>query len=556
MNANNIYVGNRYTPLFCGPWDDENAYESLSAVTYTDGNAYVSKKPVPAGTVPTNQDYWVLWGSGNAALDSVTQRLNTVENDVENLENSLSTTQKNLPWKVSSTLKGDGVTDNTLLFGALDPDTPIALTPGTYLITGNVTIPCAIQFIPGAVIKYNAATPGTNYVTVTFAKGFYVPDNTQIFDTYIIPKIGGNNATVNPKFSWFGGKENNPAQTNDNILTWLLSETFNCKDIIIEPGAYSFQNFSTGEYYNSESSLSKRIHGEGAEIVSNVTVASVYYKGIKFSGGVNDNGFVIYENCKFTGTGDNGITTGEETLFLNCEFFTHITSNTGSFTIDGGSIKVLDISHFPITINSETGKTVIKNANLDINAISNPFRFTGDFAIIFENLNITCDASNFTIQLSSFKNSFISNCNCPKATIICTTAINNNCKELTADYHFGNVINGKSEPKETTKYFTGYTISNDVADILKPGANTVNLNLIAHYSDGTTEDLGNPTEGNKGWIYIIGTAKRATYASITNTISIDESETSATCLLVFKPNNVGSLPNKVYGFCEMNIGVN
>ena len=70
MNKENIYVGNRYTPLYKGQWSAEVAYEPISAVIYTDGNGYISKKAVPAGTVPTNEEYWMLWGAGNVALDS------------------------------------------------------------------------------------------------------------------------------------------------------------------------------------------------------------------------------------------------------------------------------------------------------------------------------------------------------------------------------------------------------------------------------------------------------------------------------------------------------
>ena len=77
MNKENIYVGNRYTPLYKGQWNSSEAYEPISAVIYTDGNGYISKKAVPAGTVPTNEEYWMLWGAGNVALDSLTTRMIT-----------------------------------------------------------------------------------------------------------------------------------------------------------------------------------------------------------------------------------------------------------------------------------------------------------------------------------------------------------------------------------------------------------------------------------------------------------------------------------------------
>lgn len=443
MNANNIYVGNRYTPLFCGPWEEGTEYESLSAVTYTDGNAYVSKKPVPAGTLPTDPDYWVLWGSGNAALDSVTKRLNTVENDVENLENSVAQVKEDMPWKVSTTLKGDGKTDNTLLFGALDPDTPISLTPGTYLITGNVTIPCAIQFIPGAVIKYNAATPGTNYATVTFAKGFYVPDNTQIFDTYIIPKIGGNNTSVNPKFSWFGGKESNDAQTNDNIITWLLSSTFLCRELTIEPGSYSFTDMSQGQYFNSVSTIRTKIRGYGVKITTPVKTAKITHEGIDFTESVETNENTIFENCSFTAFYDGTVTAGNNTSFTNCYFNTPITSLSGNLIINGGRFS--SPSKTLISTMGENGKTTVKNMFFDLGGYKTPFSFSDGNINVLENILFNMTGKDFNIQMGKTSPNVISNCVCTNGNLICNTAINNICLSLDAQNRFGNTVNGQPD---------------------------------------------------------------------------------------------------------------
>lgn len=82
----NIYVGNRYVPKYMGEWSSAAQYESLSAVLYQ-GNAYVSNKPVPAGTLPTDTDYWAFWGSGNAAIDSLTVRVTTLETLAADLNN-------------------------------------------------------------------------------------------------------------------------------------------------------------------------------------------------------------------------------------------------------------------------------------------------------------------------------------------------------------------------------------------------------------------------------------------------------------------------------------
>lgn len=83
--AENIYIGNRYVVKYMGNWDDTVQYESLSAVLYG-GNAYVSNKPVPAGTLPTVTDYWAFWGSGNAVIDALSTRVTAIETRTGNLE--------------------------------------------------------------------------------------------------------------------------------------------------------------------------------------------------------------------------------------------------------------------------------------------------------------------------------------------------------------------------------------------------------------------------------------------------------------------------------------
>lgn len=83
--AENRFIGNRYVPYHDGVWDAAKQYDYLTAVLY-DGNAYVSRKPVPEGTLPTDNAYWAFWGSGNAVLDSLSLRLTALETRVGNME--------------------------------------------------------------------------------------------------------------------------------------------------------------------------------------------------------------------------------------------------------------------------------------------------------------------------------------------------------------------------------------------------------------------------------------------------------------------------------------
>lgn len=78
VQANNIYVGARYIPRIMGEYNNETAYEALDIVT-SGGVGYISRQPVPANTAVTNKEYWAMWGSGNAAIDSLTQRVATMK---------------------------------------------------------------------------------------------------------------------------------------------------------------------------------------------------------------------------------------------------------------------------------------------------------------------------------------------------------------------------------------------------------------------------------------------------------------------------------------------
>ena len=79
--ANNIYVGNRYVPVFANPveWDNLREYEPLTIVTYN-GTAYTSRQTVPVGTALSNTDYWVVTGNYNAQVEQYRQEVVGVQN--------------------------------------------------------------------------------------------------------------------------------------------------------------------------------------------------------------------------------------------------------------------------------------------------------------------------------------------------------------------------------------------------------------------------------------------------------------------------------------------
>ena len=491
VQANNIYVGARYIPRIMGEYNNETAYEALDIVT-SGGVGYISRQPVPAGTAVTNKEYWAMWGSGNAAIDALTQRVSTNENDISALETGLQQTNQNLqktnqnlenlviPWEPASTLKGDGSTDNTAAFGQLDANTPVSLMPGSYLISGNVTIPCAVQFLPGAKLVYNAATPGTNYCTVTFSKG-YVEYGTQIFDTYIIPRVGSQNATPEINPAWYGVAENQTATNNDLALTWILSSTMGAKRVNFAPGTYTFSNISQGTYFNAQ---------EGAEILGNGAVF---------------NGAITVPNITFNSVTFTGAITANRGNFKGCTF-----NDGSSISSSYGYLKVIECkfnwtANILVSTMGTSGYTLIEKCTINRNKtnLSTPFSLSDSNTniirdCVFNDLMSESSMPHFSIQMDTTSNNRVVGCYMPTGKIVCACAENNLCYMLTADNAFSNMVGGSYQKGlALPKVIAGYKLvvnpdmlSENQLETLETVQANRKYYIMGYeiiYSDGSTE---------------------------------------------------------------------
>lgn len=493
VQANNIYVGARYIPRIMGEYNNTTAYEALDIVT-SGGVGYISRQPVPAGTALTNKEYWAMWGSGNAAIDSLTQRVATNETDITALETGLQQTNQKLqnlviPWEPASTLKGDGTTDNTAAFGQLNANTPVSLMPGSYLISGNVTIPCAVQFLPGAKLVYNAATPGTNYCTVTFSKGF-VEYGAQIFDTYIIPRVGSQNATPEINPAWYGVAENQTATNNDLALTWILSSTMGAKRVNFAPGTYTFSNISQGTYFNAQ---------EGAEIVGNGAVF---------------NGAITVPNITFNGVTFTGAITANRGNFKGCAF-----DGGSGISSSYGQLKVIDCkfnwtANILVSTMGTNGFTLIEKCTINRNAtnLSTPFSLSDSNTniirdCVFNDLMSETSMPHFSIQLSTTSNNRVVGCYMPTGKIVCACAENNLCYMLTADNAFSNMVGGSYQKGLVTpKVIAGYkmvvnpdTLGENQLETLETVQASREYYVMGYeiiYSDGSTERRLNSDYGS------------------------------------------------------------
>lgn len=87
--ANKQYIGARYVPLIDGEWDENKSYEPLTVVMYLT-NSYTSKTFVPAGTLPTNTQYWALTGNYNAGIGALTERVNGIDEDITAINGAIT----------------------------------------------------------------------------------------------------------------------------------------------------------------------------------------------------------------------------------------------------------------------------------------------------------------------------------------------------------------------------------------------------------------------------------------------------------------------------------
>ena len=102
--ANNVYIGNRYVPMFADPveWDSLRTYEALTIVTYL-GTSYTSKKAVPAGIQLNNTDYWVVTGNYNAYIQKLVSDIETInETTIPAIDDKIDNVEETINNRIDS----------------------------------------------------------------------------------------------------------------------------------------------------------------------------------------------------------------------------------------------------------------------------------------------------------------------------------------------------------------------------------------------------------------------------------------------------------------------
>lgn len=93
---NNVYIGARYVPKFDGDYDSTKTYEPLTIVNWG-GASYTSKRTVPAGILPSDNNYWAMTGNYNGQIAHLQQEidahdihLDAINNSIANIETSIT----------------------------------------------------------------------------------------------------------------------------------------------------------------------------------------------------------------------------------------------------------------------------------------------------------------------------------------------------------------------------------------------------------------------------------------------------------------------------------
>lgn len=130
------YIGARYVPIIDGEYNSEKVYEPLTIVTYN-GSSYTSKKSVPAGTLPTNTEYWALTGNYNAQVEQYLQEVSAYKTETDEAIEDLSCFATPQMYGAVA----DGITDDSEAFrSALRTNKIVYVPEGTYLIGSTVVL--------------------------------------------------------------------------------------------------------------------------------------------------------------------------------------------------------------------------------------------------------------------------------------------------------------------------------------------------------------------------------------------------------------------------------
>lgn len=185
------YVGARYVPQIMGDWNDQTVYEPLSIVHYNFAS-YTSKKAVPAGVEPTNEEYWALTSQDSQQVEAYRQEVEGLKETVDGI----------ISGNKSSTRTFDFQNEGFLFVIDSYGETRVDITiPLLTIIKNNLGIPDANFF---SIIKgglgFNQQYPENAF---SLTKQFATNNPTQWETVTNVVYILGTNDIALPNFNTF-----------------------------------------------------------------------------------------------------------------------------------------------------------------------------------------------------------------------------------------------------------------------------------------------------------------------------------------------------------------
>lgn len=151
-------------------WDAETSYEYLTLVSSADfGQAYISKRDVPAGTALTNTEYWIPAASYNAQLAQIQRDIATINStlsamsgygdritSLEGFTDNLVVVPGSNYDSVSAAIEASSSEGFAVCWPTLSTADPINMVSGAKVIIGNLTYAGT-----GSAVVFDSVTDAT-----------------------------------------------------------------------------------------------------------------------------------------------------------------------------------------------------------------------------------------------------------------------------------------------------------------------------------------------------------------------------------------------------------
>lgn len=264
------YIGARYVPIVDGVWDSEKVYEPLTIVNYPDefGASYTSKKFVPAGIAPTDNNYWALTGAYNAQISVIQNEVDALTNDVNKLKYNIIT-----PEMFGAV--GDGVTDDyaaitdALNYAKDNNKCVMFLSKDNYFTSAPISINCDV--LMRSNIIYNGEDFGilvgsSNVSVVRKNITIRLRRNTYSSTSKGVQIVNAQNCNITLELVWNYGLSvelvgDGTAFAYNNINIGLLYNANNMLKLVAKNNGWINENKFYGGRMDCESSLGIRATG-------------------------------------------------------------------------------------------------------------------------------------------------------------------------------------------------------------------------------------------------------------------------------------------------------